>query len=318
MRPLLFSLSAAAGLAERLCAQQALDQGELSRREFPDGETYLRLVTPVDGRDVVFLCTLDRPDAKALPLLFAAAAARRQGARSVGLVAPYLAYMRQDRAFQPGEAVTSATFAQLLSEAFDWLVTLDPHLHRYPTLGSIYSVPALVATAAVPIASWLRSQVDRPVLFGPDEESAQWVGYVAALANAPSTVFRKTRRGDLEVSISAGEIAVGDATPVILDDIASSARTMIEAVRKLRQGGGPPPVCIAVHPIFAGDAYQQLIAAGPARIVSTNSVAHETNAIDIAAELGARLQDALAIAERPQPASGEKKTSRLQQREEQS
>ena len=96
------------------------------------------------------------------------------------------------------------------------------------------------------------------------------------------------------------------------------ARTMIEAVRKLRQGGGPPPVCIAVHPIFAGDAYQQLIAAGPARIVSTNSVAHETNAIDIAAELGARLQDALAIAERPQPASGEKKTSRLQQREEQS
>ena len=137
MIPLLFSLSAAEGLAERLCAGHGLDPGALSRRQFPDGETYLQLATPVAGRDVILLCTLDRPDGKALPLLFAVAAAREQGARSVGLVAPYLAYMRQDKAFHPGEAVTSATFARLLSEALDWLITLDPHLHRYPDLGSV-------------------------------------------------------------------------------------------------------------------------------------------------------------------------------------
>lgn len=306
MRPLLFSLNAAEGLAERLCAEHGLAPGALSRRQFPDGETYLRLATPVAGRDVILLCTLDRPDDKALPLLFAAAAAREQDARSVGLIAPYLAYMRQDKAFRPGEAITSATFARLLSEAFDWLITLDPHLHRYPDLGSVYSIPAFVASAAEPIADWVRSEIERPLLIGPDEESAQWVERIAGLAGARSTVFRKTRKGDFDVSITAGELAIGEATPVIIDDIASSARTMIEAVKRLRRPGERAPVCIAVHPIFAGDAYEQLVAAGPAAVLSTNAVAHPSNAIDIGPALGARLEEALASVNKTpfRPAAG--------------
>lgn len=294
MRPLLFPLSAAPGLAEGLCASVGLEPGDISRRQFPDGESYVRLASPVAGRDVILLCTLDRPDDKVLPLLFAAAAAREQGARSVGLVAPYLAYMRQDKAFQPGEAVTSVTFARLLSQAVDWLVTLDPHLHRYPRLDSIYSIPTHVATAAAPVAEWIRGNVRNPVLIGPDEESAQWVEHIAGLARARSTVFRKRRSGDFDVSITAAPVDLRDATPVIIDDIASSARTMIEAVTKLRESAGLSTVCVAVHPIFAADAYDRLVAAGPAKIVSTNSIAHPTNAIDISAELGARLEEALA------------------------
>lgn len=299
MKPLLLDLGAAPGLAGRLCEQAGLEPGEISRRRFPDGETYLRLVSPVAGRDVVLLCTLDRPDTKALPLLFAAAAAREQGARSVGLVAPYLAYMRQDKAFQPGEAVTSATFANLLSGALDWLVTLDPHLHRYPSLASIYSIPAFVATAAVPVADWIRANIENPVLIGPDEESAQWVDHIARLAGARSTVFRKRRSGDFEVSITAGTLEIGDGIAVIVDDIASSARTMIEAVARLNEAGARAPVCVAVHPIFAGDAFERLQAAGPARIVSSNSLAHPTNAIDVSAVLALRVEEALAGGARP-------------------
>ena len=41
-----------------------------------------------------------------------------------------------------------------------------------------------------------------------------------------------------------------------------------------------PPVCVAVHGLFAGDAYQDLIAAGAAQIVTTNTVQHQSNAID--------------------------------------
>lgn len=294
MRPLIFALSAASGLAESLCTRAGLELGEMSRRQFPDGESYVRLSSPVAGRDVILLCTLDRPEGKVLPLLFTAATAREQGARSVGLVAPYLAYMRQDRAFQLGEAVTSVTFARLLSGAVDWLVTLDPHLHRYSSLDSIYSVPTQVATAAAPIAEWIRRNVSNPVLIGPDEESAQWVEHIAGLARARSTVFRKRRSGDFDVSITPEPIDLQDATPVIVDDIASSARTMIEALMQLRDSARPSTVCIAVHPIFAGDAYDRLVVAGPARVVSTNAIAHPTNAIDISAELGARLEQAMA------------------------
>lgn len=295
MNPLLFDLHAADGLGHRLATLLGADLGSLEQRQFPDGESYVRLESGVEDRDVILLCSLDRPDPRLLPLLFAAQAARDQGARSVGLAAPYLAYMRQDKAFRPGEAVTSRTFARMLSDGFDWLATLDPHLHRYPALDSLYGVPAVAGSAAGPIADWIRDNVERPVLVGPDEESAQWVERIAGLAGAASTVFRKERRGDFEVKLSArpAEIPAG-ATPVLIDDIASSARTMIEAVGALRAPGRPAPYCIAVHAIFAGDAYERLSAAAPARIVSTNTVAHLTNLIDISRPLADAISQALA------------------------
>ena len=295
MKPLLFALDAGETLAAGLTRELDLDRGEIERRHFPDGESYVRLLTEVDGRDVLFLCSLEDPDTKTLPLLFAADAARKQGARSVGLAAPYLAYLRQDISFQPGETVTSAAYAALLSKAFDWLVTLDPHLHRYPDLGSIYSIPTSFATAAQPIADWLCCNIERPFLIGPDEESSQWVERIANLARAQWTVLRKVRSGDFSVRIDGSVLAgLEGHTPVIVDDIASSARTMIEAVRLVRDGDHPPPVCIAVHAIFAGDAWHRLGEAGPAKIVSTNTIVHETNAIDVTRSLAASIREMLA------------------------
>lgn len=288
--PLLFELKAAPGLAERLCRDHPLEQGKLSRRRFPDGESYVRLLTPVAGRDVMALCTLDRPDDVTLPLLFFAAAAREQGARRLGLVAPYLGYMRQDRAFHPGEAVTSTAYAALLSNAFDWLVTVDPHLHRYPDLGAVYTIPAVAATAAKPIADWVRRAVEHPVLIGPDIESTQWIERVARLADAPYLVFEKARRGDRDVVVTPrGLEGFPGGTPVIVDDIVSSARTMIEAVHLVRAAGLAAPVCIGVHAIFAEDAYAALNAAGPARIATVNTVAHGSNEIEIADALHAAI-----------------------------
>jgi ribose-phosphate pyrophosphokinase len=235
---------------------------------------------------VVLLCTLDRPDDKFLPLLFAAAAARDLGAKRVGLVVPYLAYMRQDRRFNEGEAVTSSYFARILSAGIDWLVTVDPHLHRRTSLDEIYSVPARVVHAAPLISAWIRQNVERPLLIGPDSESAQWVAAVARDADAAHLVLNKVRHGDRDVEVSVPDVAKWrDHTPVLIDDIVSTGRTMIEAIGHLKREGTRPPVCVAVHGIFADDAYQNLITAGAARVVTTTSVPHVSNAIDIAALL---------------------------------
>lgn len=290
MRPLFFRLDAADGLAQSLCAALGADSGELEQRHFPDGESYLRLLTPVEDRNVILLCSLDRPDLKIVPLLFAADAARTQGARSVGLVAPYLAYMRQDAVFRPGEAVTSLTFAQLVSERFDWLATVDPHLHRHSSLADIYAIPTAAASAAPPIARWIADKVERPFLVGPDEESRQWLERIAALAGAPFTVLTKRRDGDSQVRIGGMDSDIpAAATPVVVDDIASTAATMIETVRLLEPLVPTPAVCVVVHAIFAGDAYERLLGSGVSSLVSTNTVAHASNAIDVSAELAATI-----------------------------
>src|SRR3546814_4354494 len=94
----------------------------------------MRLHSAVAGCDAAVVCTLARPDDQFLQLLFAARLLRESGARSVQLVAPYLAYMRQDRRFHDGEALTSRQFAQLLSAEFDGLVTVILNLPRIANL----------------------------------------------------------------------------------------------------------------------------------------------------------------------------------------
>jgi ribose-phosphate pyrophosphokinase len=272
-------------LAGELAAQLSCDLGHVEMRQFPDGETYLRLLTSPSGRAVVIVCSLDRPNDKLLPLLFAAATARELKAAKVGLVSPYLAYMRQDRRFKPGEAITSRQVARLLSDAFDWLVTVDPHLHRYGSLAEIYSIPTRVVHAALLISRWISTNVANPFIIGPDSESEQWVAAVAQDAGAPHSVLEKTRHGDRSVEIKLRDLDHWKGrTPVLVDDIISSGRTMLEAVRLLSCERWPAPVCIAVHGLFADQADVLLAQAG-ARVVTSNSVFHPTNGIDLTALL---------------------------------
>lgn len=283
-------------LAQELAASSGGELGSLSVRSFPDGETYLRYETSTAHRSVALVCTLDRPDTKVIPLLFAASAARELGAKQVGLVAPYLAYMRQDKRFHEGEAITSAYFAQLLSAHFDWLITVDPHLHRRKSLGEIYTIPATVLHAGPLISDWIQRHVEKPLIIGPDSESEQWVAEVARQGGAPYTVLRKIRRGDREVEVSIPDIEQWrDLEPVIVDDIISAANTMTETVKHLIGRGMKRPVCIGIHGIFADQAYEDLLSAGATNIVTTNSIPHVTNDIDvtklIAAEIGRRAGD---------------------------
>jgi ribose-phosphate pyrophosphokinase len=279
---LLFAMPGNEAMTGALARRLDGEVGQMEVHAFPDGETYLRLLADPAGRALVLVCTLDHPNERILPLLIAAAAARELGAKSIGLVAPYLAYMRQDQRFKPGEAVTSRAFAGLLSGAFDWLVTTDPHLHRYGSLQEIYVIPTRAVHAAPLISQWIRMRIERPLIVGPDRESEQWVSEVAKDAGAPYVVLQKRRRGDREVEISAPDLGdIEGRTPVLVDDIISSGRTMIEAVCLMVARGGSAPVCVAVHGLFADNSNTLLVQAG-ARVVTSNSIPHATNEIDVA------------------------------------
>jgi ribose-phosphate pyrophosphokinase len=276
------ALPGQAALASGLCAALDVPGISLAMRDFPDGESYVRIEDDVSGRSVAVLCTLHEPNPRFLPLAFIADALRELGAANVGLVAPYLSYMRQDARFMPGEAITSASFARLVSRQFDWLVTVDPHLHRWHSLADIYSIPAVALQAAPLLAAWIRGNLTDAVLIGPDEESRQWVSAVAATAGCPWLVLKKQRAGDRDVSVSdlpARELA--GRTPVLVDDIISSGQTMAQTIRQCRSAGSAPPVCIGVHGIFAPGALEALQQAGAGRVVTSNSIAHPSNGIDL-------------------------------------
>ncbi len=270
-------------LATQIVERTGGDAHPVDLHHFPDGETLVTLPEQLLDQDVVILATLHDPDRVALPLTFAANTAREFGARSVGLIAPYLAYMRQDHRFAPGQAVSAPIFARFLQETVDWLVTADPHLHRIHSLGALFDIPTRRIETAPLLAEWIKANVPDAVLLGPDGESRQWVAEVARLVGRPFEVLEKVRSGDREVLVSVPQNeALMAGTPVILDDIASSGRTMIEAIARLADSGCRPPVCVVIHAVFSGDAYEQILKAGAARIVTTNSIPHESNAISLA------------------------------------
>jgi ribose-phosphate pyrophosphokinase len=258
-----------------------VELGVIESRRFPDEEIYLRLASDVRGKRVDIVCTLARPDPQFLSLVFAAATARELGAESVHLIAPYLAYMRQDKSFNEGEAVSSTHFARLLSQTFDSLVTLDPHLHRRGSLAEIFAIPTRVEHAAPLLARWVEERVSDALVIGPDIESEQWVAAVAQAASAPHVTLRKKRHGDRQVEIEIPDLSAWrDRRPVLVDDIVSSGRTMIEAARQLPEQGLKRPFCLAVHALFADASYAELMLLSEG-VVSTDTVPHPSNGISV-------------------------------------
>ncbi|MCP2044359.1 ribose-phosphate pyrophosphokinase [Pontibacter sp. HSC-36F09] len=291
MKTLVFALSGNEALAAALAVHLQAEIGEAVIRRFPDGESYVRILSDVQDRKVILVCTLHQPDQKLLPLYFMANTAKELGAAEVSLVAPYLAYMRQDKQFYPGEGVTSRYFADLLSGTVDRLYTIDPHLHRFHDMHELYAIPAQALHAAPIVASWVKAHINKPILIGPDEESLQWVSEVAGLAEAPYLVLNKTRLGDREVQVTQPEMAnYQQHTPVLVDDIISTASTMIETVQHLKKLTPQAPVCIGVHAVFAEGAYEALLQAGAAQVITCNTIPHVSNGIQVDALLAEAIQ----------------------------
>lgn len=281
MKRQVFNLGGHEGIARALMARLGATAGELSVRHFPDGESYVRVLSDVQGSIAIILCPLDHPDDKFLTLAFLSRVLREQGAVSVGLVAPYLAYMRQDKRFHEGEALTCRHFADLVAEHFDWLATVDPHLHRYHAMGEVYRIPTRVVHATPVIAAWCRG-LGNAFLVGPDAESEQWVSSIAAVAGLPYVIGEKTRHGDREVEIVFPDTAaLAGKIPLLVDDVVSSGMTLRVTLESLARRGFREARIACVHALFAEGSDRMLAEAGAVGIVSVNTILHASNCLDV-------------------------------------
>ncbi len=271
---------------EQAIARRAADAAGLAlavvqRHRFPDGELRLRLPDPLPARVVVWR-GLHQPNEKLVELLLAARTARQLGARHLTLVTPYLAYMRQDMAFNPGEAVSQRIVGAFLADLFDAVITVDPHLHRVATLEEAIPVrDAIVLSGAPLLADHIATQRRDVLLVGPDEESLQWVAQAAARHGWHSGVCRKKRHGDREVDIELPDLPTNGRAIALMDDVASSGHTVAQAARGLLRAGAASVDVAVTHALFASGAVELLREAGVGQVWSTDCIPHASNAVSI-------------------------------------
>lgn len=283
MKTVYFAFPQNEELTKKLVQQDSeSESGNFEIRHFPDGEIYLRIVSDINLKNIVLVCSLNQPNEKILQLYLFAKTAKSLGALKITLLSPYLAYMRQDSVFKPGEGITSTFVAGFFSSFIDELITIDPHLHRIQNLSEIYSISTKVLHAAELIADWIKKSVPNALIIGPDSESEQWVSNVATKAGVAYTVLEKVRSGDKEVKISIPQVdKYKHHLPVLVDDIVSTGRTLIETIKHLKEQNMANPVCVVIHPVFSEGAFELIIQAGASKIISCNTIQHLSNGIDI-------------------------------------
>jgi ribose-phosphate pyrophosphokinase len=265
--------------AQRLADRLNVELAEVTLHHFPDSESFVRL-PPLLPEHVIICRSLNQPNDKLIELLLCATTARELGAKRVTLVAPYLSYMRQDIANQPGEAVSQRIIGKLLADLFDDVITVDPHLHRISSLDQAIPIKnAISLTATEEIGYFLKSKLERAFLLGPDSESEQWVAAIAHKIGFEYAVAEKIRRGDKQVEISLPDRNYSTTPIVIIDDMASTGRTLAETARRIKAEGATDICAVITHALFCEDAEKSIAESGIRTVWSTDSINHPTSCI---------------------------------------
>lgn len=250
--------------------------------KFPDSELKVRLDCDVKGKEVAFIQSFYKEVNDCIvEVILAAHTAIGLGAKKIILASPYFPYMRQDKRFHRGEAISQRVIAGLADKYFDAVYVVDPHLHREDKMGHIFRIKAVKLTANALIAKYIGKHIKNPVIIGPDEESYKWARHVAEILGAESRILKKKRYSSYHVEVRLNKkIGLKGKNAVIVDDIISTGHTILETAKILRKLGAKSIHCICVHGIFVNGALDKLRKAG-INVVSANTIPSEAARIDV-------------------------------------
>jgi ribose-phosphate pyrophosphokinase len=278
-------------LAEKIAEQAGCEKVPVASRVFPDGESYVRLENSVQGEHVAIVQTTCKPqDTNLIQLAFTANAAKRNGAKTITAIIPYLAYARQDRMFLEGENVSIETIAAMLKAAgIQQLLTVNIHNENALTK---FPFPAKTLTAIPLLAQhFLQKGFTKAFALAPDKGALYIAQQAKIVLNGESGNLEKQRdRYTGQTTQSAKHLNVKDKTVIIFDDIISTGGTIIGAAKILKKQGATHVFAACVHGLLIGDAEKRILDAGVEEIVSTDSVPNKTSKVTLAPLLSEALK----------------------------
>lgn len=270
------------GFAKELAKELGIKYVESYIHHFPDGELHVKVPgNEIDKLGIIVQSLAYKPNEYLMELLLLADDLRREGAKKVIAVIPYLAYARQDEEFTKGEAVAFLSVAKLLETYCDEIITIDTHLHRFHKISEVFS-KAVNVSAMSELGHYIKKKyknLRNPVVIGPDEESKQWAKQIAGLIGCEYDIFEKVRLSATRVKIQPKEKDLHGRDVVIVDDIISTGGTIIEAIKIAKREGAKRIIIICSHGLLLNDALKKIKKAGAEVVISTNTVPNVTSKV---------------------------------------
>jgi len=268
----LFSGTANPDLARRMAAVLNTSLGEVVVRAFPDGEIFVKYIQNIRGGDVFIVQpTCAPPNDTLMELLIMLDAARRASARRVTAVIPFLGYSRQDRKDQPRVPITAKLVANLLVTAgANRILTMDLHAQQ---MQGFFDIPVDHLYAAPVLVRYLRQAVTAPaVVVAPDSGSVKMADYYAGLLGADLAIVAKRRVDAQQVAVLnlVGEVEGRDC--VLVDDLATTAGTIVAAATRLREAGARRIFTAVTHCRLTTEGYQRLADSCIDEFVTTDTI----------------------------------------------
>lgn len=270
-KPILFAGSSNLKLAQDVCHELKIKLGRMDLNQFPDGETNVQVLENVRGRDVFILQSIvGEPNHYLFELLIIIDAIKRSSAKSITAVIPYLGYCRQDRKNKPGVPITAKLVANVLATAgITNLITFDlhadqvegffetnvDHLHCQKLLSDI--AKKLIGKSCMVVA--------------PDIGSIKIAESMAKLLDTKLAVIKKERLNPFEVSMTLIG-TVNNRNVLIVDDLCSTAGTLVEAANLCRQQGAKKIIAAVTHGLFVGDAIKKIEASTLECLLITDTI----------------------------------------------
>ncbi|WP_292460432.1 ribose-phosphate diphosphokinase [Methanothermococcus sp.] len=258
-----------------------LTNSELLRTEFkkfPDGELYIRIHGDVKNRDVFLIQTQNNQNDSIVETILMCDVLRDEGAKSINLVAPYLAYARQDKKFNDGEPISIRALAKLYSNLCDKLITINPHeVH----IEAFFDIPFIHGNAVNKLAEYAKDKLNNPVVLSPDKGAIELAKTASEVLDCEYDYLEKTRISPTEIKIAPKNLDVKDRDILIVDDIISTGGTMAKAIAMLKEQGAKKVIASCVHPVLIGDALNKLYIGGADEVIGTDTYPSEVSKISV-------------------------------------
>ncbi len=268
----LFSGRAHPDLSKRVSEYLNVPLGQVSISPFPDGELLVKLEEDVRGRDVYIIQPTCQPVNETLmELLIFLDCARRASAARVTAVIPYFGYARQDRKDAGRVPITAKLAANLISAAgADRTLAMDLHAAQ---IQGFFDIPVDNLLSEPVLSGYFAEyQGENLTVVSPDVGNVKRATVYAKRLGAELAIVTKRRISGSETEVGHIIGEVEGRSVLMIDDMISTAGTICNAARLVKERGATRIVVGATHPVLCGAAVERLKASPIDEVVVTDTI----------------------------------------------